>query len=359
MKKMRITLTAFCLAAVTLTTTFAAGCSAGGKVAVSYKGQEVNTAVFQYLCSQKKTDYLYEAYGVDKSAVSSSQLQDNPTIWQATSADGTSIADTLKSEVLDEAKLFLYMSEYAQSKGYTLGAEEKKLVKSEFDKVVSNYGDKKTFNREMKKYGVDYDQMLEYNYLQTLAYQGLNLMFGENGSHRISDENLQKYFKNNYATVGCIFINTKNKTYPNGKVVGMPEEERKEKLALADDIYAKVQAGEDFAALALKHSDQAIDEESAKKGYTFSKGGFVNAQAEEKVWELKTGDVARVDTDGGVYILRRRPLNDEAFEKVKETIRSELEEVKKFALVSEVTKEFKINEDFINELNVQEIPHVV
>ncbi len=359
MKKMRMTLTALCLVLATLCSLLATGCAAGGKKAISYKDEMISTAVFQYLCSQKKTDYLYEAYGVDKSAMSSSQLQDNPTIWQATSADGSSVADTLKSEVLDEAKLFLYMTHYAKSKGYTLGVEEKKVVKAEFDKLVSNYGDKKTFNREMKKYGVSYDDMLEYNYLQTLAYQGINLLFGENGTQRISDENLEKYYKANYATAACIFINTKNKTYSNGKVVGMPEEEKKEKLALADDLFAKVQAGEDFTALALKHSDQAIDEESAKKGYTFAKGGFVNAQAEEKIWTMKNGEYARVDTDGGVYILYRKPLNADAFEKVKENIRTQLEEVKKYALVSEADKEFKINEKFLNELNIQEIPHVV
>lgn len=359
MKKTRMTLTALCLVLTTLLSLFATGCSAGGKKAVSYKDESISTAVLQYLCSQKKTDYLYEAYGVDKSSVSSSQLQDNATIWQATAADGTSVGDTLKSEVLDEAKLFLYMSHYAKSKGYTLGAEEKKLVKSEFDNLVSNYGDKKTFNREMKKYGVTYEDMLEYNYLQTLAYQGINLLFGENGTQRISDENLEKYYKNNYATAACIFINTKSKTYSNGKVVGMPEEEKQEKLALADDLYAKVQAGEDFSALALEYSDQAIDEESAKKGYTFAKGGFVNEQAEEKIWTMKNGEFARVDTEGGVYILYRKPLNAEAFEKVKESIRTQLEEVKKFALVSEVEKEFKVNEKFLNELNIQEIPHVV
>ncbi len=355
MKKARISITALLLVAAMLVT----GCAASGKKAVRYKDEAVSTAVFQYLCSQKKTDYLYEAYGLDKNSVSSSQLQDNPSIWKAVSEEGATVADTLKSEVLDEVKLFLYMSQYAQSQGYAMGAEEKNLVKSEFDKLVSNYGDKKTFNREMKKYGVDYDQMLEYNYLQTLAYQGLNLLFGENGSQRISEENLEKYYKGNYATVSCIFINTKNKTYSNGKVVGMPEEEKKEKLALADDIFAKVQAGEDFSALALKYSDQNVDEDSAKKGYTFAKGGFVNEKAEEKVWELKSGEIARVDTDGGVYILRRRPLNMDHFEGAKETIRAQLEEVKKFALVSKAEKEFKINEDFLNELNIQEIPHVI
>lgn len=359
MKKMRISLTCLCLGAVMLLTALCSGCAAGGKKAVSYKDEAINTAVFTYLCSQKKTDYLYEAYGVDRSSISSSQLQDNPSIWEATSAEGTTVADTLKSEVLDEAKLFLYMSEYAKAQGYTLGAEEKKYIKAEFDKVVSNYGDKKTFNREMKKYGVSYEEILEYNYLQTLAYQGMNLLFGENGTQRISDENLEKYYKNHYATVACIFINTKNKTYSNGKVVGMPEEEKKEKLALADDVFAKVQAGEDFATLALKYSDQQVDEESAKKGYTFAKDGFVNAQAEEKIWTMKNGEFARVDTENGVYILCRKPLNGDYFEKAKDTIRTELEEMKKYSLVAEAEGRFKINEDFLNELNIKEIPHVV
>lgn len=89
------------------------------------------------------------------------------------------------------------------------------------------------------------------------------------------------------------------------------------------------------------------------------KDGFVNAQAEKKVWEMKTGEVARVDTDGGVYILYRKPLNPDYFEQVKEVIRTELEEVKKFAIVNKVEKEFKVNEKFLNELNIQEIPHVV
>ena len=358
MKKTRITWTALLLGVTLLFTALASGCSAG-KNAVSFKDDGIETAVFQYLCSQKKTDYLYEAYGVDRSSMSSSQLQDNPAIWQAAAEDGSTVADTLKSEVLDEAKLFLYMKDYAVSQGYTLGAEEKKYIKAEFDKVVSNYGDKKTFNREMKKYGVTYEQVLEYNYLQTLAYQGMNLLFGENGTQRITDENLEKYYKNNYASVACIFINTKTKTAANGKVIGLPEAEKQEKIALADDLLAKVQAGEDFAALALKHSDQKIDEESAKKGYTFSKGGFVNAEAEEKIWTMKNNEIARVDTDGGVYILRRRPLNTDAFEKVKETIRTELEEVKKYDLVSKAEKSFKINEKFLNELDIKEIPHVV
>lgn len=359
MKKRWSSLAVFCMTVVLLVTSLFTGCSEEEEIAISYQKESVSCGLFQYLCSQKKTDYLYEAYGIDKSTLSSSQLQDNPAIWKAKSEDGQTVAEKLKEDALAELKLYMYMSNYAKSKGYSMGTNEKNYVKNEFNKVVSSYGDKDTFNREMEQYGVDYDQLLEFNYLQTMAYQGMNLLFGENGTQRISDESLMKYYKNNYATVGCIYINTKTKTYANGKVVGMPEEEKQEKIALADQVFAKVQAGEDFVTLALEYSDQDIDEAAAKKGYTFKKGGFVNTQAEEKVWTMKTGDFARVDTENGVYILVRRPLNEAYFESIEETIRTELEEEKKQAMVSKAESAFEINEEFIKNLNIAEIPHVV
>ena len=225
---MRISLTALLLALVMLSTSLMSACSAE-EAAITYKGETVTCAIFRSLSSQKKTDYLYEAYGLDPSTYSSSNLQDNPMIWTMTDENGTTVADTLKAEVLDELMLYLYMSNYAKSLGYELGAEEKKYIKSEFDNVVSNYGDKRSFNADMKKYGVNYDQVLEFNYLQTMAYQGMSLMFGEGGSHRISDQALKNHYNSNYATVSLVFNNTKYKTLSNGKQVGVLEEEKAEK----------------------------------------------------------------------------------------------------------------------------------
>ncbi len=332
---------------------------AGGSSAVTYEKEKVSCAMFQYLCSMKKTDYLYEAYGVDSSSVSSSQLQDNAAIWEAKAEDGTTVADNLKSEVLDEVKLFLYMSHYAKEQGYVLGSQEKKLVQNEFDKVVENYSSKKEFNRAMKQYGVSYDTVLEYNYLQTLAYQGLELLFGESGSARITDSAVEKYYKANFATAACIFINTKNKTYSNGKVVGLPEEERNEKIRLAGEIFDRAKAGEDFAALAMEYSDQKVTEEDAKNGYTFEKGGFVSSAAEKAVFEMKAGEIRSVETEGGVYILLRKGLEEKMDDGTKAEIRSHLEDVKKYALVAEVEGKYKLNTDFLNELDIASIPHVV
>lgn len=350
---------AFCFAILMLCPLFSGCAGVDTKAAVKYDGSAVSHAVFQYLCCMEKTNFLYEAYGVTSSQISSSQLEDNAAIWAAKAEDGSTVADTLKSQVLEEVKLMLYMKKVAEDAGYTLSAEQKRMVEAEFDKIVEQYDSKKNFNLQMKNYGVNYDQMLEYNYLQTLAYQGQELLFGENGSMKITEEGAQKYYKNNYITVGCIFINTKNKTYANGKVVALPEEEKEEKLDLAKSLYDRVLAGEDFAALALEYSDQKVDEASAKEGYTFREGGFVNAEVEEKAFAMKEGEIKRVDTEGGVYILEKRALNSKTFSEESEKIIEELEEVKKFALVAEEEDRYSIDENFLNSLDIAEILHVV
>ncbi len=348
------------LALLMLTCTFFTGCSGvDTKAAVEYEGAEISRAVFQYLCCMEKTNYLYEAYGVTSSQITSSQLEDNPAIWSAKAEDGSTVSDTLKSQVLEEVKLMLYMKKVAEDQGYFLSADQKKMVQAEFDKIVEQYESKKNFNLQMKNYGVNYDQMLEYNYLQTLAYQGQNLLFGEDGTMKISQENAQKYYKNNYATVGCIYINTKTKTYANGKTVALPEEEKKEKEDLAQRVYDRMMAGEDFAALCLEFSDQKVDEASALKGYTFKKGGFVSEEIENKAFGMKVGEKIKAETSGGVYLLYRMPLDGAYFAEESENILAELEEVKKFSLVAEAEDQFTVDEDFLNELDIAEILHVV
>lgn len=359
MKRTYIRTIAFVLTLVLLAVPMAACSGVNTAAAVEYEKGKVSCALYQYLCSLKKTEYLYEAYGITSSDMSSSQLQDNPAIWEAKAADGTTVADTLKGEVLDDVKLLLYMKDYAEKEGFKLDKEKRAMVEAEFDKMVANFGSKSDFNKEMEKYGINYDQMLEYNYLQAIAYQGMQLLFGENGTMKVSEEAAEKYFKSNYATVSYLFINTKNKTYSNGKVVALPAEEKAAKIALADDVFKKAEAGEDFASLVMDYSDASREENFAKDGLTFKKGTFVNSQAEEKIWEMKKGEIARVDTDGGVYILSKKSLNDDYFESAKESIIQDLEEVKKFSLVSEVEEEFKLKTEFLNELDVAAIPHVV
>ena len=323
--------------------------------AVRYGDFSISKGVFQYLCASEKTNYLYEAYGLSQDSVSASQLQDNAAIWTAQAADGTTVADDLKTRVLQAVQRYLYMQQVAKDKGYTLSAEQKKMIQEEFDKVVNNFDSKKAFNETMLPYGVDYDELLLFNQIQSLAWQGDELLFGESGTMKITEESAMKYFQNKYITVQSIFINTQNKTYPNGKVVVLPEAEKKEKEELADSLFARLQAGEDFSALCKEYSD--VEEESDGK-YTFEKGGFINATAEEKAFAMEENTLEKVTTTEGVYLIRRCALDKDWFRQEKDNIISVLEEAKKISLVGDELTRYEMAEDFINNLDIAELPHL-
>lgn len=359
MKRTKRTLSLL-LAALMLMSACLVGCSSvSEKPAVEFRDITVTRAVFEYLCCLKKTEYLYEAYGITTAQVSTSQLQDNAMIWETVDANGTTMADTLKMDVIEDLQNLMFLANYAQSRGYTLSQEQVDMIKKEFNSSIRQYGDKKVFNQQMKAYGVDYDQLIEYQKLRTLAYQGNELLFGEEGTDRVSDEAAKAHFNKSYYTMTVLFINTKNKTYPNGKTVVLPEAEKKEKEELCDKVEAALKNGEDFVSLAAKHSDLTATEEQAKEGVTLMKGSYSVAAVEEKVQTLAEGEWARVDVDTGSYFVKRLPLNGDYFTQQKEGIRDELEAIKKAALVGEIMEEFVMAEEFIAEISVKDIPFVV
>jgi len=360
MKKIALRLIGAVLLIATVLACFS-GCSGiSRKAAIRYGDQEISRGLFQYLCCMEKTSYLYELYGVDSESVQASQLEDNPAFWTAVASDGMSAGDTLKMEVLEQLQVNLFLANYAVEQGYTLGVEQKKAIQAEFDKMVKQFQSKALFEKQMKQYGVDYDELLKYNYFQNLAWKGNDLLFGEEGTMKISEDSIQKYFNKNYITVGSIFINTKNKTYPNGKVVVLPAAEKEAKIQLAQEVFNRAKAGEDFAALSLEYSDsKTMSEKISKSGYTFEKGGFENSEAEAKAFEMAEGDVIRVEVSGGYYILKRMPLNSGYFSDVKDVISEKLTNTKKFSLLLDYMDQFKMDEDFLNQLDISVLPHVV
>lgn len=333
------------------------GCGISEKKIVSYGKQSTSDAIFRYLCCLEKTNYLFEAYGLDSSTASASSLQDNAALWTLTASDGTTTADNLKKGVMDRLKLMLYLAQYAVDQGYKMDENGKKTMENELNTMVSSFPDKKTFNQTVKTYGVDYDILYDYYMLQGLASVGNYMLFGEGGKLEVTEDSAKNYFNKNYITLSCIFINHVNKTYPNGKTVYMPESEKAEKTALAEEIYNRLLAGEDFSTLYNQYSDSKSAAE-AEKGVTFTKGGFSNAAVEEKAFTLAEGETAKVDTDSGIYIIRRIPLDTSFYTEQSEEIITALETQAQQKLITDNASGFKVDEKIYNEVDVSSLPFV-
>ena len=209
----------------------------------------------------------------------------------------------------------------------------------------------------MQNYGINYDEMYVYYLHQGLASIGNYMLFGEGGTMEITDEAARSFYNKNYVTVGCIFINNQNKSYPNGKTVYLPEAEKQAKTALAHEVYQRLQDGEDFAELYRTYSDKKTADTEGET-YTFTRGGFGNTEVEEAAFALTPGTVKMVETDQGIFILQRRGLNNKYFETEKDSITTTLEEQKKAELLAAEEKHFSVNETYIEELSVADLVFV-
>jgi foldase protein PrsA len=108
----------------------------------------------------------------------------------------------------------------------------------------------------------------------------------------------------------------------------LPPEKKKEKLKLANELKARADKGEDFAALVKQYSD---DTGSKSKGgeYTFGKGQMV-PEFEAASFSMKTNQISDpVETRFGYHIIKlleKMPAATQEYAKAEPSIREYLTE---------------------------------
>lgn len=344
------------------------------KKILTYKDQSVTEAVFRYLCCTEKTQYLYEAYQTNSSATQASDLEDKAALWTMTDQNGVSVGDTLKNSVLNRLKIELYLAQAAKDAGYSITAEIRSKLRSGFNQMGKNFESKEAFDQALQEYGVNYDLLFDYYQLQTLASKGEDLLFGEGGKMAPTDARVQKYYDEHYFTFNFIYINNVNKTYPNGKTVYMPAEEKDRKNALIEELAGKIAVlngetaapapaeGEEpeavtFESLCRAYSERFTDS-TLENGLTYRIGTFPLPEIEEAVLAAEEGKFVRVDASDGVYFVARLPLDQKKLADEKDSVTEELVEISKQGLVDSVPDDFKVNESLLASVSVADLKHV-
>ena len=345
------------LACVLLSLAFTSCGGVDTKKAVSYEDYSLSRAQFQYLCCLKKTEDLYELYQLSPESTSSRALQDNAAFWTAADETGKTLGETLKEEVLQDVKELLYLEQVAKNADLTLTDAEKQEIRAQFDKLLTSYRDKDELNETMAQYGVDYDELLSYTYHQNLAHQGRTLLFGNGGSARVSDAAVQKRYEESYYAVQYLYLNHKNKTYPNGKTVVLPESESKAVQEKAEELLLRLTAGEDFLTLCAAYSEST--DTAAATGLVLEKGAFGDAAAEQAFLSSDGKQIEKVVTDQGIYLFRRTSLPASPAAEQQSALRSALEDEKLRERIRSVEDDFSVAESFLSSLDIATLPHVI
>lgn len=196
--------------------------------------------------------------------------------------------------------------------GLKLSYNEQKEMASVRRNSIANTT-KDAYLNQIAQFGFSDQTYQNFMYISQ-CYQALNdYYFGENGVNTPSDEDIQKYYEDNYITAKHILITTVDPA--SGETKRTDEEAKKE----AQSILDRINAGEDFDTLMNQYSEDT-GLSNNPNGYTFTEGQMVTefydgakALAEDEVSEL-------VKSRYGYHIIKRVKLDDSQLDNFKSDI---------------------------------------
>ena len=196
--------------------------------------------------------------------------------------------------------------------GLKLSYNEQKEMASVRRNSIANTS-KDAYLNQIAQFGFSDQTYQNFMYISQ-CYQALNdYYFGENGVNTPSDEDIQKYYEDNYITAKHILITTVDPA--SGETKRTDEEAKKE----AQSILDRINAGEDFDTLMNQYSEDT-GLSNNPNGYTFTEGQMVTefydgakALAEDEVSEL-------VKSNYGYHIIKRVKLDDSQLDNFKSDI---------------------------------------
>lgn len=251
---------------------------------------------------------------------------DTDTFWN-TQISGERAIDIAKGKALDNAKEFKIQLSKAKEAGVFLAKTDKDLVKTNHDAILKNNNNSATAANQycLVTYGItygEYSQILSevviYNKFRQAELNKITVTDAETKAKFDADP--RSYDK---VSVRSILYLTTDAT------TGAALSDDKIKLAetSANDMLARVKAGEDMQALALQYSqDPTVKDNSGL--FTFDKYEAVTQAYDTNfsAWALKAsvGDASVVKTSQGYQVVKLEKRDAPGYDNVKSKISDDI-----------------------------------
>jgi foldase protein PrsA len=248
---------------------------------------------------------------------------------------GTQDYQTLKNQAVQYLVQRVEFQQEADDLGIKITDAE---IAARLKQIKKQYfgGNEARYEKQLKEQGLTEEQVREDIEAQLIQEKIFKKVTGD---VKVSDAAVKKYYDDHQSQYGV----------PEQREVAHILVKKK---SLADDLYKRIKAGEDFAKLAKKYSQ---DPGSKKLGgkLTISKGQTVGP-FDQTSFLLPVGGVSHpVKTDFGYHVIKAlgpvKPAKVTPFSKVKASIRQQLLQQKKNEAMS--TWSDKLKKDFDGEIS--------
>ena len=249
-------------------------------------------------------------------------------------------------------------SQHFDKLGLKLDKEVEKTIKDTISALEKQYGGKDAFVEALESSGYDYDQFIAQYYNEAKEKAIIMHYFGPDCEiDPTPRDEIRLYYNEYYAKIKHIFFSTRDEEendYSNDK--------KAEIGAVAEGVYARVQAGEDFEKL-LDEYNEDPGMASNPDGYIFSKEDTSYVPLFVKTaFEIEPGDTKLIQTYLGYHIVKKFPFTEEdAFSPENEKMLIEnMRSSEATDLLDDLKEELGVtyNNTVLEELSVVNLPKV-
>lgn len=322
----------------------------------------MDEGMFAYFAAEQKTMYLYTLLG-DGNFQQYALQYDTPEFWNHVDTEGeVSLGEYVYDEaIVLEAKNLLTAAYIFDE---VLELEFPEQLYESIDEQMANLekamGTREAFDEYLLGYGTTVEavrRLEELHYKRNLLEMAL---FNEEaGGTPVSDEDVKLYFKDNYAIVKHVLVNTSFVIKDDGTSRDLTEDELAQKQAMVENVQARIAAGEDFDALVSEFAaSDAAGNETYPHGYFVTDDETFLPEFRDAALDMEVGEVRTVQSSYGTHIMKKYPMNaelynayDDVYAKIKETIQATLINAGFEAYSSLVT----VDEEIIDSYNITTI----
>lgn len=259
-----------------------AGCSGTDKNTVAtVNGEKIS--IGEYEC------YLYFV----KNTIISSGGEDTEEYWNTFEIEGKKAGDVVKETALKNAIEYTLLAQKAVEMGVDNSENTKAQQRKNYIEQIFG-GDEESYLARIEEFGftdADFTEIIMNDYL-TGEYYNRDVL------PPVTDNQVKEYYNKNYFRAQHILIAISN-------YVSDTSDGQAEALAKAEEVKAKLDAGESFESLFETYNED-LGMMDSKMGYVFAKNTIMPKSFEEAVEELEIGGISDiVETDYGFHIIKR------------------------------------------------------
>ncbi len=329
--------------------------------AMKYKGTTISENEYLYWLSSYKGVFLLNYLNNN----------DSNEVWTSEISDGVTVEAFLGEIAKENIKNNLVCLELFSELGLKLDNKAVNEVDTYVNSLAEAAGGVDALNSSLSAYGIN-DKMLKNIYKHNEKIEAVQeALFAEGGELEISEDERYDYFEDNYVRVKHIYINnvkdfardeegdliidSDTGTY---KTRELTEEEKNEKNTLGDLLYSDILAGGDFDKLMAEHTADSYMNIYTDGYYVTSGSGLLPTTLIEKAFEMSDGDVARIDSEIGIHIIKREPLIEGAYADTNNTaffanFESTLESLKLTEYLAGLTSDVIVNDEVIGAFSLR------